>query len=234
MREHVDYRDAKDGVSEEAALRLVEDLINDTALERLREILDDRRPYVLGVHAEEATGRNKIPSMYAVVLADKLGLEVASGIVQASVANHGGGPSIYHRLVAQPAFFGPVEAGAGYLIVDDNVTAGGTLANLRGYIESDGGQVVAMSTLARGGDGRDLYLSLANSNLKQLEYKHFDLDIYWREEFGHGIDSLTEGEARHLLKAPSTHEIGSRIAAARRDYDDQEGEETPSNGNLPA
>ena len=40
-----------------------------------------------------------------------------------------------------------VWVGRDYLVVDDNVTRGGTLADLRSYIERNGGNVVGATTL---------------------------------------------------------------------------------------
>lgn len=42
------------------------------------------------------------------------------------------------------------------------------------------------------------------------------LNDYLQEEFGFGIDSLTQGEAGHLRAAPSLDAIRDRIAEARR------------------
>jgi hypothetical protein len=44
------------------------------------------------------------------------------------------------RLATPPAFTGSIEQGKDYLLIDDHVGLGGTLANLRGYIETQGGR----------------------------------------------------------------------------------------------
>ena len=41
------------------------------------------------------------------------------------------------------------------------------------------------------------------------------MDEYWKQEFGYGIDQLTQGEAGHLKAAQSVDAIRDRIAAAR-------------------
>jgi hypothetical protein len=41
------------------------------------------------------------------------------------------------------------------------------------------------------------------------------MDEYWKQEFGYGIDQLTQGEAGHLKNAQSVDAIRDRIAAAR-------------------
>ena len=40
-----------------------------------------------------------------------------------------------------------MKAGQDYLVVDDTLTMGGTVASLRGYVESHGGKVVAASVM---------------------------------------------------------------------------------------
>ena len=51
------------------------------------------------------------------------------------------------RLARQAAFAGDILPGADYVLVDDFVGQGGTLANLRCLIESRGGRVIAATTL---------------------------------------------------------------------------------------
>src|SRR5882672_10361349 len=106
MRDHMNYRAAKDGIDNEAALTLVYELMSDEKIEQIQLSLGDTLPKVVAVHAEELTGRNKIPMAYAKILAAALGLTVEARIVQASVANHGGSPSIYHRMVSPATFDG--------------------------------------------------------------------------------------------------------------------------------
>ena len=219
MRTHSAYRAAKDGQSDEAAQSLVYDLIIDKSINQLIDIIGKKMIRIVGVHAEEATGRNKIPLAYAETLSHVLSQPTDPGIVQSSVANHGGAPSIYHRMASQPWFDGNVEKGANYLIVDDMCTAGGTLANLRGFIESNGGTVVAVSVLARKNISEISYISLAPGMAQRLKYKHVSLDTFWAEEFGYGLECLTNGEAGHLHSAPSVDTIRNRLAEARRDID---------------
>jgi len=217
MRDHPAYRDAKDGIDSNAALLLVFDLINDQSVEAIAQQIAGRDARIVSVHAEEATGRNRIPLAYAEVLASVLDLTTDAGIVQSSVANHGNAPSIYHRMVSQPSFDGYVESDVNYVIVDDNCTAGGTLANLKGYIETNGGRVICASVLARRSFTNPCYLSLDPVTLRRLNREHGTLDTFWMEEFGNGLDTLTEGEAGHLFAAPSTVTIRNRLAEARRD-----------------
>jgi hypothetical protein len=52
--------------------------------------------------------------------------------------------------------------------------------------------------------------------LRKLWEKHgHELDFWWKEQFGFGLNALTQGEAGHLAKAPNLDTIRDRIAAAR-------------------
>src|ERR1051326_4977381 len=63
--------------------------------------------------------------------------------------------------------------------------------------------------------GPSATVALQPETLQALRAKHGDpLESYWQREFGHGLDCLTESEARHLLKAPHVDEIRNRITAA--------------------
>jgi hypothetical protein len=217
MRGHPAYATAKRGEDSEAALQLVYDCIADEAMRNIQTNLDGRKPRIVAVHAEEAQGRNKIPIAYGEVLAAVIGLDTDPGIVQSSVANHSEAASIYHRFVSQPQFDGYVEKGAEYLLVDDVCTAGGPLANLKGFIEYHGGNVIAMSVLSLG-NPRLLYdINLSPPTVRQVSMRHPTLDALWREDFGYGIECLTEGEAGNLRAAPSVDTIRNRLAEARRD-----------------
>jgi hypothetical protein len=219
MVSHPAYRDAKGGVSSDAALSVVSDCISDDAVEMLLKVIGDAKPLVLGVHAEESIGRNKIPVAYAEVLAEILRLQTDPGIVQASVANHTNAPTIYHRFASPPLFDGHVHAGAEYLLVDDTCTAGGTLTNLKGFVESNGGKVLAISVLSLTHPSRKCEIGLDTVTFKRLKMRHPALDRYWQESFGYGTECLTEGEAGHLLRAPSVDWIRDRLTEARRDLD---------------
>ena len=61
---HPDYMAAKTG-DREAASRLVTYIISETAVDRLRRILGDRKPILLPVYAIGAHGRNIIPDIFA-------------------------------------------------------------------------------------------------------------------------------------------------------------------------
>jgi hypothetical protein len=142
---HVDYQAAKSGDAD-AAFRVVHDLMSPSATERIKDALAGRRPIIVPVHAIETTGINFLPEALGRDLGEYLSLPVTAELVQTNTVGHTRA-SGFHRLAFQPTFEGSALAGQEYLLVDDHVGLGGTLANLRGHIENQGGRVILATTL---------------------------------------------------------------------------------------
>lgn len=211
VKKHPRYPAAKSGDAE-AAQVLVRDTANDEQVEALRHLLAGRTPILVSVHAYESEGVNAIPEAFADALAIHLGLETDAGIVQTNVVTHTGADG-YGRLARQPIFDGDVVPGAEYVLVDDFVGQGGTLANLRGFIESKGGKVLAAVTLT--GKPHSAKLALDKTQLEELRQKHGkEFEKWWQERFGYSFDCLTQSEARYLARSPDVETIRDRIAAA--------------------
>ena len=151
----------------------------------------------------------------AEALMDRLDLDVELGIIQGDkVGRTGTGAD--HRLAFNPMFEGDVKQGGKYLIVDDTLTMGGTIASLRGYVENRGGKVIGAFVMTAHEGALDL--PVRASMLAAIENKHGPLmHQFWQETFGYGIDKLTQGEAGHLKSAKTIDEIRERIAAARHE-----------------
>lgn len=209
---HHGYAAAKAGDAE-SAIELARDLLTPGGVSELRALIAGRPALLLPVVADETTGFNAIPDAMAQVLSRELELEAIAGeIVQTNKVGHTRAPA-FQRLVTPAEFEGPVVADAQYVLVDDHVGLGGTLANLRGYIEARGGRVIAMTTLTESRDARQISLSQATRDA--LWEKHGeDLDDLWQAQFGHGIDCLTEVEALNLCRQPSVAAIEDFLAQA--------------------
>lgn len=210
------YRAAKEGGDPKAAYELVAPLVTKEGVDAIRAKLRDvTSAVVVPVVSEERLGRNKMPRAYADILADRLGAQVAVDIVHINKVNRSGSDG-FHRLAAQPEFDGAVEAGREYIIVDDTLAQGGTLASLKGYIEQKGGRVVAISALT----GKDYSAKLRpnTADLELLRKKYPELEAFWYEEFGYGFDRLTSSEANYLctVKGHTFDTIRDRILAERR------------------
>lgn len=207
-----EYQAAKSG-DQVAALAIAERLVRPETVESIRSMVGDKPAKIVPVLAREEAGNNKIPLAAAEVLGDRLGLEVEYNIVQAEkVGRTGKGAD--HRLAMSPPFTGEVERGQPYVLVDDSLSMGGTIASLRGYIENRGGQVLGAAVMTAHPGA--VNLPVQEKMLADIEKKHGQaMNDYWKEEFGHGINQLTQGEAGHLRKAPSVDAIRNRITAAR-------------------
>lgn len=212
LKNESEYAAAKGGDSTEA-VKLVNKLLKEETVQQFREMIGDRKPVIVSVSATESAGRNKIPLAMAQALGSRLDLPVDTDIQQINKVSRTGS-GIDHRLAFQPVFDGRVEAGRDYLIVDDTLAVGGTVAALRGYIENRGGHVVGAGVMTAH-EGA-LNLPVKQAMIDNISRKHGNtMDNYWKEEFGYGIDQLTQGEAGHLNAARDVEQIRDRIAEAR-------------------
>lgn len=229
---HPDYEAAKGG-DDAAARRLVRDVLSPDAIRQLKEVIGNRSTIAIGVHAEEAFSRNAIPRAMADVLAKLLGLDVDLDIVQAAKVGRTAQDG-FGRLANQPSFDGPVRTDKPYLIMDDTLTQGGTLANLKGYIEHRGGEVLAATALT--GKHYSTKIAIDSSTLEQLreQYDGTGLEAWWQNRFGYDFDSLTESEARYLLRAQDAYKVRDRVAAAGQPPSARSEHESPrDDGSLP-
>ncbi|QOI07936.1 phosphoribosyltransferase [Pseudomonas savastanoi] len=198
----------------EAAVALVYRLMTVEMVESVRALTgDDPDARIVPIQAQESSGRNKIPLAVAEVLAHQLDIEVEHDICQIDRVFRTGA-SADHRLAFCPNFQGTVVPGRSYIVVDDTMTMGGTIAELRGYIMSNGGRVAGAAVMA----AREGAVSLPvkQKMLDAIRQKHGEqVNEFWKQEFGHGLDKLTQHEAGHLRAASSFESIRDRIAAAR-------------------
>jgi hypoxanthine-guanine phosphoribosyltransferase len=206
------YYSAAKGGDADAADLLVADMIQRDCTTNLMMPMRSRQARLLPIHALEAKGVNEIPAAMAKLLSGWLGFPVETSIVQANTVGHTGA-SGFQRLANQACFVGEVERGEQYLIVDDFVGQGGTLANLIGYIESQGGHAAGATVLT--GKPYSAMLAPDDLHIQALRDKHGrEFEDWWRETFGFGFDCLTRSEARYLENSPDAQTIRDRLAAA--------------------
>ena len=209
---HPGYAVAKSGDAD-AGLMLAADLLSPDGLAHIQALVGGRPTLLLPVVADELTGFNAIPDAMAQVLGNRLGLSVIAGeIVQTNKVGHTRAPA-FQRLVTPATFEGQVQPGASYVLVDDHVGLGGTLANLRGYVEARGGKVIAITTLTESRDARIISLQPA-TRIVLWERHGQALDDLWQSQFGYGIDCLTEVEALNLCRQHSVAAIEDFLAQA--------------------
>ena len=208
--------------SDGAAIELVRDILGEERVGKrpnpkwgkLRALAAEHpRAIIVPVRAQERTGRNKIPSAYALMIEKIAGLRVTPNIVQTVRANHTGANAV-ERMMRRAAFAGAVSRGREYILVDDHVTQGGTLNELRKYIQSKGGKVVAVTTLTASQFSDTLSIS---ADVIEALYKKFgnNLDEELKQAgIANGVAELTQSQARELRKL-RVDTFRDRIAAAR-------------------
>jgi hypothetical protein len=190
-----DLKLAKAGDAD-AAARLVAEHWNQHVFEQLYELAADA--IVVPVVAKAAEGTNAIPIAYAHRIAQVVG-QLNTDIVKTNLTARTGRDAAY-RLTTHSTFDGPVIAGRRYVVVDDYLTQGGTVADLKGYIEARGGKVVAITTLQS--SPHSSRLAPTDAQIKELRRAYPGLEDVWTNETGNGFEGLTYSEAHALLGNP--------------------------------
>lgn len=205
---HPDYVAAKAGC-EEGAFRLVHDLSYDFLLS-LKGLFPNGTNYV-SPYAKEATGDNAIPLLLSLMAADILSGYSEMDIVQLQKVFHTGADPM-ERLLLRPSFEGGVNQEAGYVLVDDVTSMGGTLAELANYIRLNGGNVLGSIVLVNA--GRNKSFIPAKKHLKTLEERFHD---QIRQQFGIHISALTANEANYLVGFRTFDEVRNRCIKAEKE-----------------
>ena len=211
VKRHAQYTAAKGGDTDAAKI-LVSNFANAGRLSELSSLLGSRPVALLPVHALESEGVNEIPVALAELLSEWLSLPIVDVIVQSNTVGHTGA-SGFQGLANQALFEGQVEPARDYLLVDDFIGQGGTLANLIGYVEAAGGHAVGATVLT--GKPYSAKLAPDRAQIEALRGKHGrDFENWWGERFGFGFDCLTRSEARYLENSPDAQAIRDRLVEA--------------------
>ena len=152
---------------------------------------------VVPVLNEDTEEGNQIPLAFAGCFED-YGLEVDTEIIQTKKAGHTDADQ-FRRLTSRPQFGGEVEPGKKYILVDDHITNGGTINDLRKFIESKGGEVVAVSTLSASKGGT--FIAIQKKTVDAVYEKHgkgID-DLLRKAGISYDVASLTDREGRYIL-----------------------------------
>lgn len=203
MKSNPHYQGAKHGSEDEARL-LLNDIVKEDRIKELAESHPGAK--VVAIHKPNTEGMNFIPLAYAERF-ENYGLEVDTDLVQCSSVERKSqnGDDRIKRLTQKPMFDGEVEEGREYIIVDDQLTTGGTTNQLRKYIESKGGKVVAISSLSASKGGT--YLAVQEKNVKlirQIFSDKGDIDTILRKAgIAHDVESLTDKEAAQIIQYSS-------------------------------
>jgi hypothetical protein len=197
----------------DAAGLLVADTCSGPVVDRLADLAGGEHALLASVHAQKREGLNVLPDVLAQGLALLLGWEADTELVQANIVDDGGEPG-FARLAHQAVFDGPVQRDRPYVLVDDFIRHGGTLANLRGHILRHGGRVLGATVLT--GNAAAAQLRPAPALLRELEDKHGSIENWWEEHFGYRFACFTAAEAGFLAAHPDPGFVRARIEAAWR------------------
>jgi hypothetical protein len=197
----------------DAAALLVADLLTGEVIERLAGWGSGPPPLLAAVHAQKHAGLNVLGEVLALGLHLVLGWDTDTQLVQANIVDHSGDIGFNH-LARQAVFDGAVEPGRVYVLVDDFIGQGGTIANLRGHIVRNGGVVRGATVLS--GNSSAARLVPDPATLRELGDKHASIADWWEQNFGFGFDCLTAAEAGFLAGNSDPEYIRSQVEAAWR------------------
>lgn len=207
------YDRAKFNCDHEAAAELVAGAIDGAKLEGIVDLVSRAalRPIIVFPHPsfddDEADGykavdfrkvTNAIPFAFAAHLAQVLDATIENSVVQCARVGRTKLKK-FPRFLWQPRFQGPIVPRRPYIIVDDVVSQGGTLAALRCHILNAGGTILCCTALAHQ-SGQNVKFAIARDTLDVLEQTYGpDLGPFWKGTIGHEIHCLTEHEAAGLI-----------------------------------
>lgn len=182
------YEKAKRG-NMQAALMTVKKCIKP---ERIAEL---RRKYPQAVLLPVMT-ENRLPE----ALAQTIGLKTNTGVHEEKTQNRKR-LSAMERLLDKPSFRGKIKKGESYIIIDDVVTQGGTISELRKHVILCGGSVVAVVALAISAGSHIIALGLQDAFELTNKFSFQSITSVLRKYYiAYELWELTRPQARYLLR----------------------------------
>jgi hypothetical protein len=213
LRENAGYRSAKNG-GLDAAWNLVREVMKPRIIEQAKAKFGEDVVYV-PIRSVRDAGKNQIPSELAAYLAEKTGATMGAGIYKTAKTGHTG-ESAMGRMLRQSEFSGEIEAGKRYVIVDDVIAMGGTIADLGAYIEQNGGEVAGVVSLVNTRGMRNL--AATPEQLARIREK-FGNEI--ERLFGLKPEQLTRPEATFISRFSSLEALQERVTQEQTRLDQQ-------------
>jgi len=211
VKNHPNYQLAKSGHYKEAVL-LAQSFFNENLIQKLDN--NYKSPIILPIMAEEKQGKNAIPMGMADVINRYTGWKVSENIYQTNKAGHTGANG-WHRITTPALFMGDVVIGVEYLILDDFIGMGSTLANVKSFIENAGAKIAGFEVLTGQPESSKLYLR--TKTLNDLREKHGQFEEEFKEIVKFDYSALTESEARYLLRAKTVERIRNQLTRSIRE-----------------
>lgn len=200
------FEKAKNG-DIDAAIKLIYETIN------ISKIIDIKRKYpnsfIVPIISIDNNKMNKLPIAYAEVISLITSFRVKN-IYQINDVGRTNKNAI-ERLINRPKYSGDVEKDKNYIIIDDVITQGGTINELKKYIESKKGNVVACSTIAY--TQYSTILEITNETIKKIERKfgRDETEKYLKEyKIGERIEDLSNSEGRYIYKFKNIEQLRNK------------------------
>ena len=207
-RKHPDFHAAKHG-DYDAALRLVDAFVKDSKIADIAQ----RYPHAHVVYNHKMQGGdiNMIPAAYAAKFS-AIGMTVDHDIIAVTDVSHTNATDL-SRISKRMRFEGEVSQGTDYIILDDFITSGAELRDLRDYIQSQGGNVVLMTTFGHGSFGKLQDIRIDSKYIERLNASGITDQDLRKYGIASEIGCLTLGEAARLSRLVNAR---AKAAAARR------------------
>lgn len=183
-----------------AAKRLAERIVNQEYANAVKTAYPDA--VLVPVQDVESSGTNVLPKAFASRLSELTGLTTYEGIGKINKTGHAQAKNKVQRLLQRARFKGDIMPGQSYyLIVDDFVSVGSTIADLRNYIIQKGGKVVGAVTLSASNED-SLNLRMKEETKKRLEVLGREQieEILREEKIANKLEDLTDAEGRAIAE----------------------------------
>src|ERR1700730_15070791 len=205
LKAHSDYPNAKAG-DPESGIRVVSDLLKPA---KVTFTIDA----IVPVLQLDANKRNSIPISYASLLATELQVPVSPNFLQINQVSHTGADAA-SRILGQPIFDGKIQAGTRVLVVDDVVTYGSTIANLRGWLAHQGVTVVGSTSMAAAFGATKL---VPPAEVVERLSSRFPAEVQQlADNLGFDVRTFTNREARYLGEIKTLETFQSLVQASAR------------------
>lgn len=158
--------------------------------------------------------KNRLPEALARQLGARMHMEVTESGAQNRKAL-----SAVERLLHKPRFSGRIDEGESYVIVDDIVTQGGTVSELRKYVLDCGGSVAAIVALAFSKDSSVIAPTFQDVHNLNDRFPLILINEILREyNIANDISELTRSQIKCLLRFKKTERIMTSMARVREKY----------------
>ena len=194
-RKHPNFHAAKHG-DYDAALRLVDDLVKDDKVYYIAKLYPNA--HIAYNHKMQGGSINMIPAAFAAKFS-AMGMDVEHNIIAVTDVSHTNASDI-SRISKRVRFEGDVKKGMDYILLDDFITSGAELRDMRDYIQSKGGNVVMMTTFGHGSFGKLRDIRISNDLIERLKASGITDQDLRKYGIASEIGCLTIGEAAKLSR----------------------------------